>query len=454
MASSDFAAATAPQKPNAFLLRSSIIAAIGGLLFGFDTVVISGATQALTVTYRLTPWWLGFTVASGLIGTIFGAAVAGPAGDKWGRRDSQRGLAILYFVTALGCALAWNWGALIGFRVLAGIAIGGSSVLGPMYIAEISPGRWRGRLVGLFQFNIVTGILLAYLSNYLVGLGQFGSAEWRVKLGISAAPALLFLLGLFFIPRSPRWLVKQRKLNEAREVLRLTGETTYEEELQAIVRSIDEEHHRANEPLFRREYALPIFLAMSIGFFNQLTGINAILYYLNDIFAHAGFSKVSSDVQAVIIGAMNLLFTIVGLSLIDKAGRKTLLLIGAVGTGVALAGVAAVFFGYLPQKALLICLVVFIGFFAMSQGSVIWVYLSEVFPNRVRGKGQSLGSFSHWFMNAIISWTFPRMAEHSGGYPFLFFAVMMAAQFLVVLFVYPETKRATLEELQERMGIH
>lgn len=443
----------APQGLNRYLLRSSLIAAIGGLLFGFDTVVIAGATQALTVTYHLTPWWLGFTVASGLLGTILGAATAGLAGDKWGRRDSLRGLAILYFVTALGCALAWNWGALIGFRVLAGIAIGGSSVLGPMYIAEISPGRLRGRLVGLFQFNIVTGILLAYLSNWLVGLGGFGSAEWRVKLGISAAPALLFLVCLFFIPRSPRWLVKHHRVDEAREVLRLTGESNYEEELQAIVASIDEEHHLANEPLFRRAYAFPIFLAVSIGFFNQLTGINAILYYLNDIFAHAGFSKVSADVQAVVIGATNLLFTIVGLSFIDKAGRKTLLLIGAAGTCVCLGGVSAIFFGALPEKMLLLFLVAFIGFFAMSQGSVIWVYLSEVFPNRVRGKGQSLGSFSHWFMNAIISWTFPRMAEHSGGYPFLFFAIMMVVQFFVVLMVYPETKRATLEELQARMGI-
>ena len=244
-----------------------------------------------------------------------------------------------------------------------------------------------------------------------------------------------------------------RIVDEARQALVRIEEPNVEEELQAIVRSIDEEHHRASEPLFRREYALPIFLAITIGVFNQLTGINAILYYLNDIFAHAGFSKVSSDVQAVVIGATNLLFTLVGLSCIDKVGRKTLLLIGAAGTGACLAGVSAIFFGHLPESMLLIFLVAFIGFFAMSQGAVIWVYLSEVFPNRVRGKGQSLGSFSHWVMNAIISWSFPLMAEKSGGYPFLFFAVMMVVQFFVVLWVYPETKRATLEELQAKMGI-
>jgi sugar porter (SP) family MFS transporter len=435
------------------LLRSTIVAAIGGLLFGFDTAVIAGATQALTETYQLTPSTLGFTVSIAVWGTVLGAATAGIVGDKLGRRDSLRGLALLYLVSALGCAFAWNWTALVVMRFIVGIAIGGSSVLGPMYIAEVAPARLRGRLVGLFQFNVVAGILVAYLSNYLVGLGHFGDHEWRVKLGISALPAAFFFSMLFTIPRSPRWLVKKGRVDEAREVLRATGEENYEQELKEIVDSIDAEHHRANEPLFSRNYRLPIFLAITIGFFNQLAGINAILYYLNDIFARAGFSKVSADLQAVAIGATNLIFTMVGLSVIDRIGRKALLLIGSVGTAACLGGVAAVFFTNSHQSLLLPLLVVYIAFFGMSQGAVIWVYIGEIFPNRVRGKGQSLGSFSHWIMNAAISFTYPVIAAKSGGYAFLFFSVMTVVQFFTVLFIYPETKGVSLEEMQHKLGI-
>ncbi len=435
------------------LLRSTIVAAIGGLLFGFDTAVIAGTTQALTDVYRLTPGTLGFTVSIAVCGTVLGAATAGIVGDKLGRRDSLRGLALLYLVSALGCAFAWNWTALVVMRFIVGIAIGGSSVLAPMYIAEVAPARSRGRFVGLFQFNVVAGILVAYLSNYLVGLGHFGDHEWRVKLGVSAIPAALFFVMLFSIPRSPRWLVKKRRVDEAREVLRVTGEENYEQELKEIVGSIDAEHHRADESLFTYKYRFPIFLAITIGFFNQLAGINAILYYLNDIFARAGFSKVSADLQAVAIGATNLLFTVVGLSVIDKLGRKALLLIGAVGTAVCLGGVAAVFFTNSHQNLLLPLLVIYIGFFALSQGAVIWVYIGEIFPNRVRGKGQSLGSFSHWIMNAAISFTYPVIAAKSGGYAFLFFSVMTVVQFFTVLFIYPETKGVSLEEMQHKLGI-
>lgn len=435
------------------LLRSTVVAAIGGLLFGFDTAVIAGATRALTDVYNLTPGTLGFTVSVAVWGTVLGAAVAGTFGDKFGRRDSLRGLALLYFVSALGCAFAWNWTTLVFMRFLVGIAIGGSSVLGPMYIAEVASADLRGRLVGTFQFNVVAGILLAYFSNYLVGLGHFGDAEWRVKLGVSAAPALLFFLLLFTIPRSPRWLVKRGRIEEARSVLRATEEEDYEQELKDIVTSIDAEHHRADEPLFSRKYRFPIFLAITIGFFNQLAGINAILYYLNDIFAQAGFSKVSADLQAVAIGATNLIFTMVGLSVIDKLGRKALLLIGALGTAACLGGVASIFLTNSHQHFLLLLLVIYIGFFALSQGAVIWVYIGEIFPNRVRGKGQSLGSFSHWIMNAAISFVYPVVAAKSGGYAFLFFSVMTVIQFFTVLFVYPETKGVTLEEMQHKLGI-
>lgn len=440
-------------KLSSYLLKSTVVAALGGLLFGFDTAVISGTTHALTQAYGLTPGSLGVTVAAALWGTILGAMLAGIPGDRYGRRDSLRAMAVLYLVSAVGCAFAWGWSSVVFFRFIGGLGIGGSSVLGPMYIAEIAPAKWRGRLVGFFQFNVVAGILLAYFSNYVIGLGGFGDIEWRWKLGISGIPALLFLLMLFGIPRSPRWLVSKAHVDEARKVLEMTAAEHREQELQDIIDSIDLEHTQGREPLFSRKYRLPIFLAVSIGIFNQLSGINAILYYLNDIFERAGFSKVSGDLQAVAIGATNLLFTIVAMSVIDRIGRKTLLLVGSVGTAVCLAGVSAIFFTGRREDLLVWLLVGFIAFFAFSQGAVIWVYLAEVFPNRVRGKGQSLGSFSHWFMNALISGTFPLMAAASGAYPFVFFSVMMVLQFFVVLFIYPETKGITLEEMQRKLKI-
>ena len=440
-------------KLNAYLLKSAVVAALGGLLFGFDTAVIAGTTRALSETFRLTPGSLGLTVASALWGTIVGAMFAGIPGDRYGRRDSLRGLAVLYLVSAVGCAFAWDWYSLVFFRFVEGLAIGGSSVLGPMYIAEISPPKWRGRLVGLFQFNVVFGILLAYFSNYVVGLMHFADAEWRWKLGVSGVPAALFLAMLFAIPRSPRWLVKKGREAEAREVLRLTGEKNYEQELAEIVASIDLEHGHGEEPLFQWKYRFPIFLAVSIGMFNQLSGINAILYYLNDIFERAGFNKVSGDLQAVAVGATNLVFTMIAMSVIDRIGRRTLMLVGSVGTAACLAGVAVIMFTGKRENLLVWLLVGYIAAFAFSQGAVIWVYISEVFPNRVRAKGQSLGSFSHWFMNALISGIFPLMAASSGGSPFVFFSLMMALQFFVVFLFYPETKGVSLEAMQKKMGI-
>lgn len=441
-------------KPNAYLLKSTVVAALGGLLFGFDTAVISGTTSDLTQVYHLTPDLLGVTVSAALVGTILGAMLAGIPGDKYGRRDSLRVMAVLYIVSALGCAFAWNWPSLVFFRFIGGLGIGGSSVLGPMYIAEIASASWRGRLVGVFQFNVVGGILLAYLSNFLVGIQHFSlDADWRWKFGVAALPAALFCALLFAIPRSPRWLVKKQRISEARDVLRLTGEKNYQEELQEIVDSIDAEHGHADEPLFSRKYRLPIFLAITIGMFNQLSGINAILYYLNDIFGFGGFSKVSGDLQAVAVGFTNLLFTVIAMSIIDKVGRRKLLLVGAVGTAICLAGVAVIFSTNKHQNWLLWLLVGFIASFAFSQGSVIWVYISEVFPNRVRAKGQSLGSLSHWLMNAAISFAFPALAAWSKPIPFMFFAAMMVLQFFVVLFIYPETKGLTLEEMQKKMSV-
>jgi sugar porter (SP) family MFS transporter len=440
-------------KLNSTLLKATAVGALGGLLFGFDTAVIAGTTHSLTLKFGLTPRQLGLTVAMALVGTIIGAMSAGIPGQRWGARETLRVLAVFYVLSALGCAFAVNWPMLLIARFIGGLGIGGSSVLGPVYIAELAPARLRGRLVGLFQINIVLGILLAYFSNYEIGKLGLGADEWRWQFGVAAIPAILFLVMLFRIPPSARWLVTQKRVDEARAVLISMGAEDPENELREIIASVHLEREQTSEPLFVRKYLLPIFLAITIGMFNQLSGINAILYYLNDIFAAAGYSKISGDLQAVAIGAMNLVATLLGMTLIDKLGRKTLLLIGSVGTALCLAGVAKIFFTHTHQNYLIWLLITYIAFFAVSQGAVIWVYIGEVFPNRVRSKGQALGSSAHWIMNAIIAYTFPQVAKSSGAYPFMFFAAMMVLQFFVVLFFYPETKNVTLEQMQRRLGI-
>jgi sugar porter (SP) family MFS transporter len=438
---------------NALLVRSTLVGALGGLLFGFDTIVISGTTEQLTDIFHLTAGTLGLTVSIALWGTVIGAIGAGPLGQKIGGREALRVMAVLYLLSALGCALAWNWPSLLVFRLISGLGIGGSSVLGPVYLAELAPARLRGRLVGLFQVNIVAGILLGYASNYAVASWIGGPNAWRWQFGVAIVPALLFALFLIGVPRSSRWLVTQNRIDEARRVLQMMGTPNSEAELKEIVDSIHLEHAQRSEPLFQHKYRLPIFLAVSIGMFNQLSGINAILYYAPRIFHYAGFTSLSGDKQAVLLGAMNFCATLLAMSVIDKLGRKSLLLIGSVGTAVCLAGVAAIFHSNSHQSDLIWLLVGFIFFFSISQGAVIWVYISEVFPTRVRSKGQALGSSSHWIMNALISGLFPWVARHSTAAPFAFFSTMMVLQFVVVLLFYPETKGVSLEQLQHKLGI-
>jgi sugar porter (SP) family MFS transporter len=433
------------------LIKATVVGGLAGLLFGFDTAVVSGTTTGLTRVYGLTPGGLGLTVSIALWGTVAGALLAGIPGDRYGRRDSLRVLAALYLVGALGCPSAWSWYALVFFRFVVGLAIGGSSVIGPMYIAEISPAKWRGRLVGVFQVNIVFGILAAYLSNYLIGLAELGAAEWRWKFGVATVPAALLLVMLFSIPRSPRWLVEKGDIDEARAVLRLIGEQDVEAALQAMRAAKDLETQYGQERLFAARNRLPLFLAVSIAMFNQLSGINAILYYLNDIFARAGFSKVSGDLQAVAIGATNLVFTLIAMLIIDRAGRRMLLTIGAAGMAACLGGVAAIFGAGRHGDLVLWLLIGFIASFAFSQGAVIWVYISEVFPTTVRSRGQSVGSSTHWIMNALISWVFPIVATSSRAAPFVFFSAMMVLQLVVVRLFYPETKGVSLEKMEERL---
>ena len=440
-------------KLNLTLVKGVLVGALGGLLFGFDTAVIAGSLRSLRTLFVLSPLQVGLTVSIALVGTVIGSMLSGPLGERLGGRESLRIFAVCYLVSALGCGLAPTWVALLLFRFIAGLAIGGSSVLGPVYIAELSPAKWRGRMVGAFQINIVLGVLAAYLSNYLIGLAVSGASEWRWQLGVAIVPAALFLFMLFGIPRSARWLVTKGRIEEAQQVLGQLGSEDPSAELAEIVESIHPERSTQVERLFQWKYRYPIFLAMALAVFNQMTGINAIIYYLNDIFSMAGFSKTSSDLQAVAIGLTNLLATLLAMTMIDRIGRKTLLLVGSVGMVICLAGVSVVFLTHQHPRSLLPLLVGYIFSFGISQGAVIWVFISEVFPNRVRAKGQSLGSSTHWVMNAIIAALFPLVATGSPAYPFIFFGLMVLLQFFVVLWVFPETKGTTLEGMGRKLGI-
>ncbi len=432
------------------LALATAVAALGGLLFGFDTAVIAGTTHALTGIFHLSPFTLGVTVSCAIWGTVLGGLLAGIPGERFGGRESLRITAVLYLLSALGCALASNWSVFLVFRFLSGLAIGGCSVFSPMYIAEAAPPALRGRLVACFQLSIVTGILVAYASNALLALLIHGPSLWRVEIGVAALPATLFLLALGFIPRSPRWLIKQGRIDEARRSLAVIGSADPDRDVESIRASLAAGHQaqRAHS-LFASAFRRPLLLALALGLFNQLSGINAILYYLNDIFRQAGFASVSADRQAVAIGVANLVFTVAGMALIDVVGRKPLLLAGSVGMALALAGVAAIFLAARRQFLLLPLLLVFIACFAASQGAVIWVYLSEIFPPAIREKGQSFASFWLWLLTAAVSGLFPSLAAVSRGYPFVLFAVAMAMQFFVVLWFFPETKGSSLEQIQQ-----
>ncbi|QCR23188.1 sugar porter family MFS transporter [Pontibacter sp. SGAir0037] len=446
-----------PVKSKTLVVRSAVIAALGGLLFGFDTAVISGAERSIQELFQLDGFWHGFTVAIALIGTVVGSLTGGKPADKYGRNSVLMAIAVLYLVSALGSALTSSWIGFLIFRFIGGLGVGASSVIGPMYIAEISPAALRGRLVGLFQFNIVLGILLAFLSNYMVA-SMVTTDAWRWMLGIESAPALLFLVLIFLLPSSPRWLVLKNRREEAADTLARLGVADVGAQLKVIEESVYSEQHLQTERLFVKRLRVPVMLAILIAFFNQFSGINAIMYYAPRIFEIAGLDHASALFQSVAIGVTNLVFTMLAMSIIDKVGRKTLLLIGSAGTVVSLGLVSTAFFGDEPAggAVVLVGLLGFIAFFAASQGAVIWVYISEIFPNRTRAKGQTLGSSTHWILAAIISWLFPvvvggdRMAT---SYAFAFFTLMMLLQGWVVWRYFPETKGKSLEQIQEEFGL-
>ncbi len=426
------------------LLLSTAVASLGGLLFGFDTAVIAGATHALSFYFHLTPFALGITVSCALWGTVAGCAFAVFPAERLGGRESLRIVGLLYILSAVGCSFSHQWFVFLFFRFIGGVAIGGCSVFAPMYIAETSPAATRGKLVGCFQLSVVSGILVAYASNYVIASTHLGANEWRVQIGVAAAPSLLFFMALGLIPRSPRWLVKRGRMDEAETALRQLGFPDTFGEVQLMQSSFDRNPGGANI-LRSREFRKPLLIALALGFFNQFTGINAILYYVNDIFAHAGFASISAGGQAVVVGVANLLFTVVGMALIDRVGRKPLLLAGSVGMSLALAGVTAALYTGLHQNLLLPLLVIFIAFFAASQGAVVWVYLSEIFPNQVRDAGQSIASLWLWFLTAVITGAFPTIAARSTGFPFLIFCVANLVQFFVVFGLFPETRGRSLE---------
>jgi sugar porter (SP) family MFS transporter len=393
----------------------SITVALGGFLFGFDTAVISGAEQAIQQVWSLDSVRHGLTVSIALFGTVLGALTGGIPADRFGRKNTLMGIAALYLLSALGSAMAPEWYSFLVFRFIGGLGVGASSVAAPMYIAEISPKDSRGRLVALFQFNIVLGILIAYLSNFM--LRNAGEGAWRWMLGVETLPALAFLLMVFRVPESPRWLVVKRANDvEAGRILRIVNPATAEEELAAIKATVHTVPGKG-ESLFQARYRFPVILAVLFAVFNQVSGINAIIYYAPRIFEMTGLGKGSALLSTAGIGLINFLFTLLAINYIDRIGRRTLMLIGSIGLILTL-GLVALSFGLDQYAGVPVFLFVYIAFFAFSQGAVIWVFISEIFPNEIRAKGQSLGSFTHWLLAALIAFSFPPSPSDLAGRPF------------------------------------
>ncbi len=442
------------------LFGISLTAALAGFIFGFDTVVISGANLPIKELWHTSPWFHGFFIMSmALWGTVVGSVFGGIPTQKFGRKKVLLWIGILFSISAFGSALAQDPYTFSFFRFIGGLGIGVSSVAAPTYISEISTPKTRGRLGAMYQFNIVFGILIAFLSNYFFE-GMGGENDWRWMLGIMAVPSLIYTIMVFRIPESPRWLLSIKKdIVAARDVMIRLGVSNPDEEIATVVKSNEHETksgHSSN--FFSSKYKTVIWLAFMVAFFNQWSGINFILYYAPEILERAGLAAKDSLFNSIAIGGTNLLFTFVGLYLIDKAGRKTLLIIGSIGYIISLALVAWSFYSGASAGFLLLFLLVFIASHAVGQGAVIWVFISEIFPNKVRATGQSFGASVHWVFAAIITLITPAFLDKDNGifkdnpWPiFAFFAFMMALQLVWVLTKVPETKGVSLEDLEKKL---
>ena len=435
---------------NRKLILWSITVGLGGFLFGLDTAVISGAVSSIETLWHLDKLSLGFTVATALYGTVVGAAFGGIPADMFGRKPTLLWIGILFFASALGAALAQDVTTFMIFRFIGGLSIGASSVVAPVYISEIAPPQYRGRMVISFQFNIVFGILIAYVSNYLLD-GFAGADSWRWMLGIVALPSLAFSAMVLFTPESPRWLLTKKGDEEgARKILAIT-EPNVDKAVEEIKAASASENVGTNETIFSMKYFTPLLLAFLFAFFNQASGINAIIYFAPEIFKMTGLGASSALLSTAGVGIVNLLFTILGWFLIDRLGRKQLMYIGSIGYIVSLALVAYAF-STGGHSFTTYYIFLFIASHAVGQGAVIWVFISEIFPNSVRASGMAWGSLTHWVFAALISNFFPVFANTYGGAPiFAFFSVMMVFQLLYVHFMMPETKGVSLEDLQKRL---
>jgi len=447
---------------NKVLLKCTIASALGGLLFGYDTVIINGAMLDLVKYFQLTPAIQGWTVSSALVGCIIGTILIGKPGDTYGAQRLLQLLAIMFFASSVGCGLASSISMFIAFRFIGGLAIGGASVLCPVYISEISPPKHRGILAGTFQLAIVLGILLSLISNYL--LLNIGDRNWRWMLFSGALPAVVFFLMLLVIRKSPRWLVKKGRIEEAKKNIEelSSHEIDTEQTIIEIQESINTENASKRIKMFKKPYKKITFIGIFVGIFSQLTGIGVVFYYSAQIFSIAGFSNDTSMAQSVILGVTNLIFTLIAMAVIDKIGRKKLLLFGQLGMVIVLG-----LFGYglltgnISGYWLVALLVAYIAFFAASQGVVIWVLLSEMFPNIIRARGASIGSFSNWVVSASLNFFFPlavgffgtsQAAQQMGmSYAFIFLAVVTLIGFFYLKRHIIETKGKSLEQIEKEV---
>jgi sugar porter (SP) family MFS transporter len=434
----------------------SITAALAGFLFGFDAIVISGAEQKIESIWKLGPVMHGLCTSAALWGTVIGALLGGWPTEKYGRRKTLIWIGALYFVSAVGSGIAPEKYFFMIARFIGGLGVGIATVASPLYISEISPARLRGRLAGMFQFNIVFGILIAFVSNYFLGKHLNEQIAWRWMLGVEAIPAFFYFLMCFTIPESPRWLIVHGGQREqGLEVFRKINPDLSESEIIALGDSVAASvgDHQTASKFFTKRLKVPIMLAFLVAFFNQLSGINAILFFAPRIFEWTGLGKSAALLQSVGIGVTNIIFTYLGLYLIDKIGRRMLLYIGSFGYIISL-GVCSWAFHTESYKIVPLCIFAFMAAHAMGQGAVIWVLISEIFPNRNRAAGQALGSFTHWYFAASITLVFPKMAEIlNPSIIFGFFCFMMVLQLIWVKTMVPETKGITLEEMQKKLGI-